>query len=262
MIGRLRRGRVAVVEQAPTSLSPFAAIPSLYDKPREKYDGPVVQIEEVTRTYKLHGNLVYALQGINLTVQPGTMVALRGRSGSGKTTLLNLMGGLDRPTSGKVVLEGKDITRLSDREMTVMRRQKISFVFQAYALLPVLSATENVDLAMRIAGFPHRIRTRRSHALLDLVGLGKRADHRPFELSGGEQQRVAIARALANEPTIILADEPTGELDSVTGMQVLKLFRRIVNDQGVTVIMATHDPTINEIADVTYHITDGKLETM
>ena len=143
-----------------------------------------------------------------------------------------------------------------------MRRRKISFVFQAYALLPVLSAEENVDLAMRIANIPYSVRTKRTQALLEVVGLGKRASHRPFELSGGEQQRVAIARALANEPTLILADEPTGELDSVTGLQVLKLFRRIVNEQGVTVIIATHDPTINEIADLTYHITDGKLEAM
>lgn len=239
-----------------------STLPPLERTKEPKYDGPVVIAEQATRTYRFHGNPVHALQGIDLVVQPGTMVALRGRSGSGKTTLLNLMGGLDRPTSGKIILEGHDVTRISDHEMTIIRRRKIAFVFQAYALLPVLSATENVDLAMRIAGIPYGVRNRRAQALLDLVGLGKRANHRPFELSGGEQQRVAIARALANDPTLILADEPTGELDSVTGLQVLKLFRRIVHDQGVTVVIATHDPTINEIADVTYHITDGKIETM
>lgn len=262
MISSLRRRATTPTAPAPLPTSPIGNLPPIGGPPRPKFDGPVVVTEAVSRVYRLHGNQIPALQSVDLVVPSGQFVALRGRSGSGKTTLLNLLGGLDRPTSGRVILEGHDITQLSDAAMTVMRRQKISFVFQAYALLPVLSATENVDLAMRIAGIPHSVRGKRAQALLELVGLGKRAGHRPFELSGGEQQRVAIARALANDPTLILADEPTGELDSVTGLQVLKLFRRIVNDHKVTVVIATHDPTINDIADVTYNIVDGKLETL
>ncbi len=227
-----------------------------------RFDGPIIAAENVVRTYHLHGNDVKALQGVSVSVQAGTMVALRGRSGSGKTTLLNIMGGLDRPTSGRVFIEGQQIDRLSDAEMTRVRRKKLAFVFQSYALLPVLSALENVELAMRIAQMPHKGRDRRARELLELVGLGSRMHHRPYELSGGQQQRVAIARALANDPRLILADEPTGELDSVTGLQVLRLFRRIVVDYGVTVIIATHDPTINEIAHATYQIQDGRLEEM
>jgi putative ABC transport system ATP-binding protein len=224
--------------------------------------GPIIECTDIVRTYRLHGNEVHALKGITLQVQPGQMVALRGRSGSGKTTLLNIMGGLDRPTTGNVRIEGHEIGHYSDGAMTDLRRRKMAFVFQSYALLPVLSALENVELAMRIAKLPRKGREQRAHELLDLVGLGTRIKHRPYELSGGQQQRVAIARALANDPRIILADEPTGELDSVTGLQVLKLFRKIVIDHGVTVVIATHDPTINEIAHVTYEIQDGRLERM
>ncbi|MCL4507991.1 MAG: ABC transporter ATP-binding protein [Chloroflexi bacterium] len=226
---------------------------------RSTYDGPIIDVRDVTRIYRFHGNDVPALTGITLSVEAGQMVALRGRSGSGKTTLLNIIGGLDRPTAGSVRIEGQTISSLTDREATLLRRSKMSFVFQSYALFPVLSARENVDLAMRIAGLPAAVRDRRSRDLLELIGLGHRLDHRPFELSGGQQQRVAIARALANNPLIILADEPTGELDSVTGLQILRLFRKIVVDHGVTVIVATHDPTINEIAHITYEIQDGRL---
>jgi putative ABC transport system ATP-binding protein len=224
--------------------------------------GPIIDCRDVTRTYWLHGNAVHALTGVTVAIEPGTMVALRGRSGSGKTTLLNIMGGLDRPTSGTVTIEGQPIGHFSDREMTDLRRRKMAFVFQSYALLPVLSALENVELGLRIAKLPARGREQKARELLELVGLGPRAKHRPYELSGGQQQRVAIARALANDPRIILADEPTGELDSVTGLQVLKLFRKIVHDHGVTVVVATHDPTINEIADLTYEIQDGRLQQM
>jgi ABC-type lipoprotein export system ATPase subunit len=240
------------------------AAPAAFLKERIEpaYAGPVIVCDNVTRTYRLHGNDVRALRGVTLEVEPGQMVALRGRSGSGKTTLLNIIGGLDRPTTGRVYVEGQEIGHFSDGEMTDLRRRKMAFVFQSYALLPVLSAMENVELAMRIARLPRKNREKRAYELLELVGLGPRARHRPYELSGGQQQRVAIARALANDPRIILADEPTGELDSVTGLQVLKLFRKIVVEHGVTVIIATHDPTINEIAHVTYQITDGKLERM
>ncbi len=229
---------------------------------RSTYDGPIIEVKEVSRVYRFHGNDVPALQGVTLAVQAGQMVAIRGRSGSGKTTLLNIVGGLDRPTTGTVRIEGQDISRRSDAEVTELRRSKMAFVFQSYALFPVLSALENVDLAMRIAGLPASVRERRARLLLEMVGLGNRLDHRPYELSGGQQQRVAIARALANNPLIILADEPTGELDSITGLQILRLFRKVVVDHGVTVIVATHDPTINEVAHVTYEIQDGRLHLM
>ncbi|MCL5946653.1 MAG: ABC transporter ATP-binding protein [Chloroflexi bacterium] len=229
---------------------------------RSAYDGPIIEVEEASRIYRFHGNDVPALKGVTLAVHAGQMVAIRGRSGSGKTTLLNIIGGLDRPTRGAVRVEGQDIGKLSDAEVTHLRRSKMAFVFQSYALFPVLSALENIDLAMRIGELPAGVRDRRARLLLEMVGLGNRVDHRPYELSGGQQQRVAIARALANNPLIILADEPTGELDSITGLQILRLFRKIVVDHGVTVIVATHDPTINEIAHVTYEIQDGRLHLM
>ena len=183
-----------------------------------------------------------------------------GRSGSGKTTLLNIIGGLDRPTAGHVYLNGRDILTLSDIELTRVRRATIGYVFQSFALIPVLSAIENVELPMHIAGVGRTERRRRAIELLQLVGLGKRMSHRPFELSGGEQQRVAIARALANRPALILADEPTGELDSANGLLIMSLFRNIATSQkGVAVVIATHDPTIIQVAHLTYEISDGVI---
>jgi ABC-type lipoprotein export system ATPase subunit len=190
-------------------------------------------------------------------VERGRFVALRGRSGSGKTTLLNCIGGLDRPTSGLVWLEGQDVTRMPERRRVRLRRQKIGFVFQSFALLPTYSARENVDLMLRLAGVKRRERRRRVEHVLGLVGLQKWAAHRPFELSGGQQQRLAIARALSTRPVLILADEPTGELDSVTGQQILELFRRVVEHEGTTVLMASHDLTVDLFADQVYHLQDG-----
>jgi putative ABC transport system ATP-binding protein len=187
------------------------------------------------------------------------LVALKGRSGSGKTTLLNLIGGLDRPTTGQVLFYDDDITRMSDARLTLLRRHRIGFVFQSFALMPILSAYENVELPMRISGVPARQRHERTLALLETVGLTKRMKHRAFELSGGEQQRVAIARALVSRPALILADEPTGELDSHTGLAIMRLFRRVIESEGVTVCLTTHDPIIMEIADITYQIVDGEL---
>jgi putative ABC transport system ATP-binding protein len=222
-------------------------------------DEPIVICRNVSRVYRVGGEDIFAVRDVSCEIYRGKLYALRGRSGSGKTTLLNLMSGLDKPTSGRTFILGNETTRMSDAELTELRRHFIGFVFQTFALLPVLSAYENVELPMRIAGVPARERARRTVDLLELVGLGKRMHHRPFELSGGEQERVAIARALANDPGFIVADEPTGELDSVTGLQIMLLFKRIVQERGVTIIMATHDPTISEIADETLIMTDGRI---
>jgi putative ABC transport system ATP-binding protein len=202
---------------------------------------------------------VRALQGISLEVTPGTFVALRGRSGSGKTTLLNCVGGLDRPTSGHIWFEGRDLLCMSERQRVRLRRKHVGFVFQSFALLPTYSARENVDLMLRLAGVRRRERRRRVEHVLALVGLQKWADHRPFELSGGQQQRLAIARALSTRPALILADEPTGELDSATGQQILELLRRVVDREGATVLMATHDLTVDLFADRVYHLEDGRI---
>lgn len=202
---------------------------------------------------------VHALRGVDLDVEQGTLVVLRGRSGSGKTTLLNILGGLDKATGGTVEIAGRDLASLSDEDLTQLRRKHLGFIFQAFSLLPTFSAYENVELALRLGGWPIRQRRKRVLELLALVGLADKVRHRPFELSGGEQQRVSIARALANSPSILLADEPTGDLDSVTGLGIITLFRRIVNENGVTAVVATHDPVVGDYADVTYRIVDGRL---
>ncbi len=219
----------------------------------------VVRVSGVQRIYRVGGSSVHALKGVDLEVIRGSMVALMGRSGSGKTTLLNLLGGLDMPDGGDIWLAGQHINHMSDDAVTRFRRMRVGFVFQSFALLPVLSAFENVELPMHIAGTSRRERQKRTRELLEMVGLVKRMHHRPFELSGGEQQRVAIARALANRPAILLADEPTGELDSVNGLAILRLFHRIAEEGGVTVILATHDSTAAEVADVTFDLVDGIL---
>lgn len=218
---------------------------------------PVVRTEALTRVYRVGTRQVHALQGVSMSVEPGQFVALRGRSGSGKTTLLNCIAGLDQPTSGQVWLEGQDLARLPERRRVRLRRQRIGFVFQSFALLPTYSAWENVDLMLRLAGVRRRERRRRVDQVLGLVGLQKWADHRPFELSGGQQQRLAIARALSTRPALILADEPTGELDSATGQQILELFRQVVDHEGTTVLVATHDLTVDLFASQVYHLEDG-----
>jgi ABC-type lipoprotein export system ATPase subunit len=217
----------------------------------------IVRTEALTRIYRVGAREVNALQDVSLEVARGRFVALRGRSGSGKTTLLNCIGGLDQPTSGLVWLEGQDVTRMPERRRVRLRRKKIGFVFQSFALLPTYSARENVDLMLRLAGVRRRERRRRVEHVLGLVGLLKWADHRPFELSGGQQQRLSIARALSTQPVLILADEPTGELDSVTGQQILELFRQVVEHEGTTVLMATHDLSVDLFADQVVHLQDG-----
>jgi putative ABC transport system ATP-binding protein len=219
-----------------------------------------VRVEGVSRTFSASGGTkVQALKSVDFEIEKGQMVALKGRSGSGKTTLLNLIGGLDRPTTGRVFFYDRELSSMPDSPLTKLRRHHIGFVFQSFALMPILSAWENVELPMRIAGVPAKERSRRTAELLEMVGLTKRAKHRAFELSGGEQQRTAIARALTNRPQLILADEPTGELDSHTGLAIMRLFRHVIETEDVTVCLATHDPIIMEIADITYQIVDGEL---
>lgn len=220
---------------------------------------PLIEATDVVRTYKSGDTEVRALRGVSLSIGKGQFIALKGRSGSGKTTMLNIIGGLDKPTSGKVLVFGNDLSKMNEAELTRMRRHKIGFVFQSFALLPHLSAIENVELSLHIAGVSRSKRLARARECLQLVGLTRRADHRAYELSGGEQQRVAIARALTNRPSLILADEPTGELDSLTGRQILQLFQDIVVLEDVTMVMATHDPLVMEIADITYELVDGQI---
>jgi ABC-type lipoprotein export system ATPase subunit len=227
----------------------------------EKGAPPIVRLEDVTRVYRLGRGQVAALRGVTLEVSPGVFATLKGRSGSGKTTLLNLIGGLDRPTSGEVYVYDQPLSRLSGRKLTNLRRHRIGFVFQSFALVPTFSAFENVELMLRIAGV-WRGRRGRAMRSLELVGLGPWAHHRPWELSGGQQQRVAIARALVARPELILADEPTGELDSTTGQQIMALFRYIVAQEGITVIMATHDPVVEKYAHVVYELDDGQVQAV
>lgn len=221
---------------------------------------PLITLDKVERTFKVGSELVRAVKGISLTVDTGQLVIIKGKSGSGKTTMLNLMGGLDQPTNGRVEFRGQNIGNLSDRDLTQWRRREVGFVFQSFALMPVLTAWENVELAMRICGFRPAERTRRTKETLELVGLLKRSNHRVNELSGGEQQRVSIARALANKPSLILADEPTGALDHETGLKVMSLLKDIVHREGVTICVCTHDPTVMQFGDSTFSIADGLLE--
>lgn len=219
----------------------------------------VIRTENLCRTYHLGAREVTALQGIDLEVAKGQLIALRGRSGSGKTTLLNCIGGLDKPSSGQVWLEGRNITQLSERERVHLRRHRLGFVFQSHALLPTYSAWENVELMLRLTGLGRKARQERTEQVLTMVGLNKWMEHRPFELSGGQQQRVAIARAIASRPALILADEPTGELDTATGQQVLRLFRHIADQEEATVLIATHDLAVDAFADKVYQLKDGRF---
>jgi putative ABC transport system ATP-binding protein len=222
--------------------------------------GPVIaRTEGVTRTFGSGRTEVRALRGVSLEVTRGELVALRGRSGSGKTTLLSIIGGLDRPTSGWVEVAGQDVTAMPAEGLARMLRETVAFIFQAFGLIPILSAAENVGLPMRLARTDPAVRERRAGALLELVGLDGRTRLRPYELSGGEQQRVAIARALANNPQLLLADEPTGQLDSDTAGQIMRLLRSIVHDEGITAIVATHDPVLIGLADRVLNLQDGEL---
>lgn len=220
---------------------------------------PLISTIDLWRTYQLGSEEINALRGVNMTVMPGQFIAVVGRSGSGKTTLLNILAGLDKPTSGQVLFENRDIAAMNEHDLTEIRRHKIGFVFQSFGLLPLLSAFENVELPLRIAGVRTREREERTRDALEIVGLWGRAKHRPYELSGGEQQRVAIARAIVNNPPLILADEPTGELDSTNARAIFGLFKEMVLKQGISVLSATHDSTLLAMADEVKEIRDGHL---
>ncbi len=228
---------------------------------------PVIETKDLWRVYpsKVHPAVkplderdgIPALRGVNLNVQPGKFVALKGRSGSGKTTLLNCLAGLDRPTSGAVRVLGHDLMQMTDQELTVWRREQIGLVFQSFGLLPTLSAYENVELLLRIKGDEYSARHKRALECLEIVGLSRWRDHRPYEMSGGQQQRVAIARALANHAELILADEPTGELDSKTTHELLAFFRELVENQHITMLMVSHDPLVDQHVHEVLTLKDG-----
>ncbi|MEV0191848.1 ABC transporter ATP-binding protein [Kitasatospora purpeofusca] len=220
---------------------------------------PMVAVTEVHRSFGTGERAVHALRGVSFTIGRGELTALKGRSGSGKTTLLNLVGGLDAPTGGTITLDGTDLGGLDEDGRLALRRDRMGFVFQSFGLLPVLTAAENVGIPMRLRKVPAAQREERARTLLALVGLADHANQRPGELSGGQQQRVAIARALANEPDLIIADEPTGQLDSETGRSIMELLRAVVRSEGVTVLVATHDPNLMELADRVVELRDGRV---
>ena len=221
---------------------------------------PVITAINVSRKFGTGDTAVTAVKDVNLKVKQGEFLAITGRSGSGKTTLLNLLGGLDQPTHGQILLQNRDLSDMSDPEMVKLRRHNIGFIFQSFGLLPLLSAYENVELPLHIRGYSWRDRRTLAHETLELVGLSGRTSHRPYELSGGEQQRVAIARALAPNPQIVFADEPTGELDTATGISISNILKNISSERAVTVIVATHDPVISQISDRVIDIMDGEIK--
>lgn len=218
----------------------------------------VLAARDVRRDYPVVGEPVHAVRGISLDVAAGDWVAVVGPSGCGKSTLLNLLGAIDRPTAGSISIRGKDVARMNDAEATRFRLTGIGFVFQRFYLMPTLTASENVELPMSEAKVPRAQRVARARELLTYVGLGARADHRPYQLSGGEQQRVAIARALANQPALLLADEPTGELDARTGTEMIALFDRL-NRDGTTIVTVTHDEELAQAARRVVHMKDGSI---
>ena len=220
---------------------------------------PVITAINISRKFGIGDTAVTAVKDVNLQVNQGEFLAITGRSGSGKTTLLNLLGGLDQPTHGQILLQNQDLSDISDPKMVKLRRQNIGFIFQSFGLLPLLSAYENVELPLHIRGYSWRERRTLAHETLELVGLSGRTSHRPYELSGGEQQRVAIARALAPNPQIVFADEPTGELDTATGISISNILKNISSERAVTVIVATHDPVISQISDRVIDIIDGEI---
>ena len=221
-----------------------------------------VEVENLHKNYFLKGETVKALRGVNLKVARGEYLSIMGPSGSGKTTLFNIVGGIDRPTEGKIIIEGTDVSEMSSKEMAWLRSRKIGYIFQTFNLIPVLTALDNVALPMIFAGLPKDQRIKKATELLTLVGLGDRLHHRPTELSGGQQQRVAIARALANDPAIILADEPTGNLDLNTGFAIVQLLYRLKVERGTTVICATHDLKMIDISDRVLFLRDGAIENI
>ncbi|MFI1016446.1 ABC transporter ATP-binding protein [Streptomyces sp. NPDC020965] len=221
--------------------------------------GAMVRVENLHRSYGSGAAAVHALRGVSFTIPRGELVALKGRSGSGKTTLLNLVGGLDSPDEGRISVDGIDLAALGENGLLELRRDRIGFVFQSFGLIPILSAAENVGVPLRLRKADARERDERVELLLDLVGLADHAAQRPGELSGGQRQRVAIARALANRPALLIADEPTGQLDAETGLAVMELLRAVVRGEGVTALVATHDAQLLGLADRVLELNDGDL---
>ncbi|MFA5176008.1 MAG: ABC transporter ATP-binding protein [Candidatus Nanoarchaeia archaeon] len=219
----------------------------------------ILSLNEVWKTYEIGEEKVNAMAGINLNVNKGDFITIMGPSGSGKSTTMNMIGCLDVPSSGAVLLENQDISHLEESDLAMIRGKKIGFIFQKFNLIPTLTALENVELPMMFQEIPKEIRKERAAKLLSMVGLAGRLDHRPNELSGGEQQRVAIARALSNDPEIIVADEPTGNLDSKTGVNVMDFLRQL-NKQGKTIIIVTHNPELTKYSNKSYMLRDGKIQ--
>ncbi len=219
----------------------------------------MVAASDVTRTFGSGSTAVHALRGVSFRLRKGQLTALCGRSGSGKTTLLNIVGGLDRPTSGTVQVAGQDVGSMSEHEQMMLRRKTVAFIFQSFGLIPILSAAENAGIPLRINGTSVREREERVALMLGIVGLAEHARQRPAELSGGQQQRVAIARALAGGPELLIADEPTGQLDSETGWQIMRLLRTVVRSEGITALVATHDQALVDLADDVLQLDDGVL---
>jgi putative ABC transport system ATP-binding protein len=226
------------------------------------HGGPMVVADALARDYPSGDSTIHALRGVDLAVGRGELMAVKGRSGSGKTTLLNLLGGLDKPTSGRVLVDGLEVSSMNESRLVEFRRHTVAFIFQSFGLVPILSAAENVEVPLRLVRADPSARDDRVMELLDLVGLAERANHRPQELSGGEQQRVAIARALANRPKLLLADEPTGQLDSTTGHAIMATLRSVVRAEGVTAVVATHDPALLDLADRVVEIQDGRVREL
>ena len=227
--------------------------------------GPVqvmVAADGICRTFGRGHTAVQALRGVSFTVGRGQLVALRGRSGSGKTTLLNIIGGLDDPTAGQVWVDGREVNRMTERQRLALRRDRIAFIFQAFGLVPMLSAAENVGIPLRIEGLRASERRERVAAMLALTGMADHAVHRPGELSGGQQQRVAIARALAGRPGLLIADEPTSQLDHQTGRQIMELLLSVVRSEGITALVATHDEALIDLADKVIALEDGSVSTV
>jgi putative ABC transport system ATP-binding protein len=221
----------------------------------------MVAVREVTRTFGSGHTAVHALREVSFTVRRGQLVAVCGRSGSGKTTLLNIIGGLDMPSSGSLEVVGQDVTRMTERERMTLRRNTVAFIFQSFGLIPMLSAAENVGVPLRITGTQSRAREERVATMLSIVGLSEHAAHRPNELSGGQQQRIAIARALAGSPKLLIADEPTSQLDLETGRQIMRLLLTVVRSEGITALVATHDEALMDLADEILRLEDGHVVT-
>jgi putative ABC transport system ATP-binding protein len=227
---------------------------------RDDFDGAVIRAENLWRTYQMGAEEIHALRGVSFTIDKGEYLAVMGPSGSGKSTLMNLIGCLDTPTSGTYVLRGKVVSEMDDDELAAIRNREIGFVFQTFNLLPRATALHNVELPLVYAGIPREERLEKAKGALAMVDLADRVEHRPNELSGGQRQRVAIARALVMNPSILLADEPTGNLDTATGEDIMRLFRRL-HDQGHTIILVTHERDIADHAQRTIHIRDGRIES-